>query len=251
MIVIAVTFRFYGALTDFLPGNLRHTLIVQQMADPAAVKHPIEALGIPHTELGAILVNRQAVDFSYHLRDGDSVEAYPFDAVHLLPAYRPLRPPTPLPVTFVADAHLGQLAAYLRLLGFDTLYRNDYDDPQLAHISAEEGRVLLTRDRGLLKHKRVVHGYCVRESAPRRQVVSVLRRYQLADAVHPWHRCTRCNGLLQPVAKADILDRLQPKTRRHYTEFQQCDTCGQVYWQGSHFEQMRAFVHCILQAELD
>ncbi len=247
MTMIAVTFRFYGNLNDFLPRELRHTPIEQRMADHAAVKHPIEALGIPHTEVGAILVNRQAVDFAHRLGDGDGVEAYPPEVVHLLPAYVPLRLPTPVPVTFVADTHLGQLAAYLRLLGFDTLYHNDYDDPTLARISAEQNRVLLTRDRGLLKHKLVVHGYCVRETAPRQQIVSVLRRYALAAAVRPWHRCTRCNGLLQPVAKAAILDRLEPKTQRYYDEFEQCDTCGQIYWKGSHFERMQAFVQGVMR----
>ncbi len=247
MTMIAVTFRFFGNLNDFLPGDRHHAIIEQHMADHAAVKHPIESLGVPHTEVGALLVNRQPVDFAYRLGDGDRVEVYPPEVIHLLPAYMPLRPPAPAPITFVADTHLGQLAAYLRLLGFDTLYRNDYDDPGLARISAEQGRVLLTRDRGLLKHKRVVHGYCVRESAPRRQIVSVLRRYALADAVQPWHRCTRCNGLLQPVAKAAILDRLEPKTRRYYDAFQQCDTCGQVYWEGSHFEHMQAFVRGVVE----
>lgn len=248
MTMLTVTFRFYGNLNDFLPGDRRNTLVEQRMIDHAAVKHPIESLGIPHTEIGAILVNRQAVDFTCRLNDGDRVEAYPPEVVHLLPAHVPLRPPTPAPVTFVADTHLGQLAAYLRLLGFDTLYRNDYDDHGLASISAGQGRVLLTRDRGLLKHSQVVHGYCVRESAPRQQVVSVLRRYRLLDAVLPWHRCTRCNGLLQPVPKAAVLDRLEPKTKRYYNEFQQCDTCGQVYWKGSHFERMQTFVSGILEA---
>lgn len=248
MTMIAVTFRFFGNLNDFLPRDQRNARIEQRMAEHAAVKHPIEALGVPHTEIGALLVNRLAADFAYRLQDGDGVEAYPPEVVHLLPVYVPLRPPTPSPVTFVADTHLGQLAAYLRLLGFDTLYRNDYDDPTLARISDEQGRVLLTRDRGLLKHKRVVHGYCVRETAPRQQIVSVLRRYDLAAAVRPWQRCTRCNGLLQPVEKAAILDRLEPKTKRFYAEFQQCDTCGQVFWKGSHFERMQAFVGEILGA---
>jgi uncharacterized protein with PIN domain len=101
----------------------------------------------------------------------------------------------------VADTHLGALAAYLRMLGFDTLYRNDYDDAQLAEITATTQRVLLTRDRGLLKRKIVIHGYCVREVDPRAQVVSVLRRYHLRTCVQPWQRCTHCNGLLRAVTK--------------------------------------------------
>ncbi|HHY58443.1 MAG TPA: Mut7-C ubiquitin/RNAse domain-containing protein [Chloroflexi bacterium] len=244
--MLRATFTFYGNLNDFLAERRRHAFISLQLAEHAAVKHPIEALGVPHPEVAAILVNRQPVDFAYRLQDGDRVEVYPQEVVHLLPRYLPLRPPTPMPICFVADTHLGQLAAYLRLLGFDTLYRNDYDDAQLAEIAAMEPRVLLTRDRGLLKRRIVVHGYCVREVDPRAQIVSVLRRYRLRGCIQPWRRCTHCNGLLRAVDKATVLDRLQPKTKRYYDEFQQCAACGQVYWQGSHFTQMAAFVDAVL-----
>jgi len=244
--MINTTFRFYGNLNDFLPKTQRNVWVAQQMAEHAAVKHPLEAMGVPHPEVDAILVNRAPVDFSYHLQDGDRVEVYPAEVVHLLPHHLPLRSPTPTPVSFVADTHLGQLAAYLRMLGFGTLYRNDYDDAQLAEITATTARVLLTRDRGLLKRRMVVYGYCVREVDPRRQIVSVLRRYQLGACAQPWRRCTHCNGLLRRVDKQVILAYLQPKTRRYYDDFEQCDTCGQVYWQGSHFAQMAALVESIL-----
>lgn len=245
--MLRVTFTFYGNLNDFLPARRRNALISMQLTEHAAVKHPIEALGVPHPEVAAILVNRQPVTFTYRLQDSDRVEVYPQEVVHLLPAYLPLRPPTPTPIAFVADTHLGQLAAYLRLLGFDTLYRNDYDDAHLAEIAAAEARVLLTRDRGLLKRRIVVHGFCVREVDPRLQIVAVLRRFRLRGCVRPWQRCTHCNGLLRAVDKAAVLDRLQPKTRRYYDAFQECATCGQVYWQGSHFTQMAAFVAAVLE----
>jgi uncharacterized protein with PIN domain/sulfur carrier protein ThiS len=245
--MLSVTFTFYGNLNDFLPARRRNALISMQLTEHAAVKHPIEALGVPHPEVAAILVNRQPVTFTYRLQDGDRVEVYPQEVVHLLPQYLPLRPPTPTPIAFVADTHLGQLAAYLRLLGFDTLYRNDYDDAHLAEIAATETRVLLTRDRGLLKRRIVVHGFCVREVDPRLQIVAVLRRFRLKGCVRPWQRCTHCNGLLRAVDKAAVLDRLQPKTRRYYDAFQECATCGQVYWQGSHFTQMAAFVTAVLE----
>ncbi len=244
--MLAATFFFYGDLNDFLPGAQRDQGIVQEMAEHAAVKHPIESLGVPHPEVEAILVNGRLADFSYRLQDGDRVEVYPHAMTRLLPEYLPLRPPPPLPVCFVADAHLGRLAAYLRMLGFDTLYRNDYDDHELAAITASEQRVLLTRDRGLLKHKSVVYGYCVREADPHLQLLSVLRRYHLAASVQPWRRCTHCNGLLHDVEKSAIVDRLEPKTKQYYDAFQQCDTCGRVYWQGSHFDRMTAFVERVL-----
>ncbi|MBW7882780.1 MAG: Mut7-C ubiquitin/RNAse domain-containing protein [Caldilineaceae bacterium] len=236
------TFRFYGVLNDFLPTEQRGQPIDIAVEEKAAVKHPIEALGVPHPEVEAILVNRRPVDFFYHVRAGDRVDVYPYDWLSQLAGYVALRPPVPAPVCFVADSHLGQLASYLRLLGFDTLYRNDYSDAELAQISAEDGRVLLTRDRGLLKHKIVVFGYCVRETQPRRQLISVLRRFELASQISPWQRCVRCNGLLVPVDKAKILHRLEPKTRLYYDDFQRCATCNQIYWQGSHFERMQHFL---------
>lgn len=245
--MLTITFRFYSSLNDFLPPAQRNAEIVQVFPEAPSVKHPIESLGVPHTEVEAIFANGLPVDFGYRLQDGDRVEVYPHELAHGLPAYLPLRPPLPQPVRFVADTHLGRLAAYLRLLGFDTLYRNDYDDPELAAVSAEEGRVLLTRDRGLLKHKRVVHGYCLRETYPQQQTVAVLRRYALAAAVQPWRRCIHCNGLLHAVEKEAVLERLEPKTRLYYDEFQQCAGCGQVYWQGSHFARMAGFVETVLR----
>lgn len=245
--MLTVHFRFYGSLNDFLPETLRHRPIVQRMHEHAAVKHPIEALGAPHPEVEAIRVNQRPVDFSYRLQEGDCVEVYPWEAIHGLSDYVPLRPPVPQPARFIVDAHLGQLAAYLRMFGFDTLYRNDFNDCELAQISAQEHRILLTRDRGLLKRRIVVFGYCVRDVEPRRQLVSVLQRYRLGGYVRPWQRCTHCNGLLRPVEKRAVLERLEPKTKLYYDEFQQCETCGQVYWQGSHFERMASFVETVMQ----
>jgi uncharacterized protein with PIN domain len=245
--MLTTTFHFHGSLNDFLPPPRRERAIVEHLNERAAVKHPIEALGAPHTEVEAIFANGQGVDFGYRLQDGDHVQVYPLELAAELGAYLPLRPPLPLPVRFVADAHLGRLAAWLRLLGFDTLYRNDYDDHELAAIAASEGHVLLTRDRGLLKHKRVVYGCCVRETDPEQQIISVLRRYGLGPQVQPWRRCTHCNGLLHTVEKSAVWDRLEPKTRLYYDEFQQCAACGQVYWQGSHFARMAGLVENILR----
>ncbi len=206
-------FRFLGELNDFLPAEQRDVLISYPLDGLVAVKHPIESLGVPHPEVDLILANGRAVDFQYYVNFNDRITVYPHSQRQEVKRRLPLRPPLPRPVRFVLDTHLGQLASYLRLFGFDTLYRNDYDDAQLAQIASEDRRVLLTRDRGLLKRKIVVYGYCVRENDPRRQLISVLQRYQLSDAIDPWRRCVRCNGMLKPVAKADVLDQLEPKTK--------------------------------------
>jgi uncharacterized protein with PIN domain len=130
----------------------------------------------------------------------------------------------------------------MRMVGFDTLYRNDYEDSELARVSKEERRTLLTKDRGLLKRSMVTHGYCVRETNPRLQLVEILRRFDLFNLIDPFQRCIRCNDLIDPVAKETILDRLTPDTRQFYDEFRMCRACSQIYWKGSHYEHMQQFI---------
>jgi deazaflavin-dependent oxidoreductase (nitroreductase family) len=237
--MVRVAVRFYAELGEFLPPARRQVTFRYELKESASVKHVIESLGVPHTEVDLILVNGESVDFTYLVRDGDRISVYPvFESIDISPLVRvrpgPLREPR-----FVLDTHLGKLAAYLRMLGLDTLYRNDYDDDVLARLSGRERRILLTRDRGLLKRSIVTHGYHVRESDPEQQAAEVLRRFDLSKAVVPFRRCMRCNGVLEPVAKEAILDRLAPKTRCYYDEFAICQGCGRIYWKGSHYADMR------------
>jgi uncharacterized protein with PIN domain len=195
-----------------------------------------------------ILVEGVPVDFAYRVRDGDRVAAYPrFWALDVAAVSR-VRPDALPEPRFVLDAHLGKLATYLRMLGFDVHYRNDLDDDSLARISADEARILLTRDLGLLKRGIVTHGYLLRESNPERQLAEILGRFELFDAVAPFRRCIRCNTLLESVRKEDVLDRLLPKTRRYYDEFARCPACERLYWKGSHYERMQGFVAHLLKA---
>lgn len=235
-------FRFYAELNDFLPPERRGRPFEHAFEGSPSVKDVIEAIGAPHPEVDLILVNGASADFSTPVQDGDRVSVYPvFEAIDIAPLARvrprPLREPR-----FVLDAHLGRLAAYLRMLGFDTLYRNDYRDEELARISGEEGRILLTRDRGLLKRSAITHGYYVRETNPRYQLTEVMRRFDLSGATAPFRRCLRCNGLLRPVNKEEVSDRLPPRTKGYYDEFHACGSCGQVYWKGSHYRRMEGFV---------
>ncbi|HEX2913274.1 MAG TPA: Mut7-C RNAse domain-containing protein [Chloroflexia bacterium] len=240
--------HFYGALNDHLSFKRQNTDFSHNFDGRVSVKDMIESLGVPHTEVEAITVNGKAVDFSYLVADSDRVEVYGINTPAPVEAV-PLRPPLPEEICFVLDTHLGQLAAYLRMLGFDTLYRNDYPDEELAEISSLENRILLTRDRGLLKRSLVTYGYYVRETNPKRQVVEILGRYHLADRIEPLRRCIRCNGSLKPVSKAAILDRLDPKTRELFDEFSLCTICDQLYWKGSHYESMRRFINELLTAD--
>lgn len=239
-------FRFYAELNDFLPPERRKTAFAYAFDRRTSIKDAIEALGVPHPEVELIIVDGRSVDFDYILGDGDHVSVYPmFEALDVTPLIR-LRP-TPLrEPRFVLDTHLGTLARYLRLLGFDSLYRNDYHDAELAGISAAQQRTLLTRDRGLLQRRIVTHGYFVRSDRPRVQLAEVCNRLDLYRAATPFKRCTRCNGLLEPVEKADILDQLEPRTKLYYDRFLRCASCGRIYWRGSHFRRMEGLIQDLL-----
>jgi uncharacterized protein with PIN domain len=237
-----VSFRFYAELNDFLPAGRRQVAFAHASAPDQSIKHLVEALGVPHTEVDLILVNGEPVDFDYLPHEGDGISVYPrFKAIDVTEVTR-VRPRPLDEHRFVLDGHLGRLAAYLRMMGFDTLYRNDYGDQELARISRDEGRILLTRDRGLLKRNMVAYGYWVRETNPLRQVVEVLRRFDLFDALKPFSRCLACNGLLERVSKEAVQEQLPPKARQYYDEFRICRSCAKLYWDGSHVERMRRLI---------
>ncbi|HET6444798.1 MAG TPA: Mut7-C RNAse domain-containing protein [candidate division Zixibacteria bacterium] len=237
-------FRFRGELNDFLPANLGQEKIPYQLNGPVAVKHCIEALGVPHTEVDLILVEfLNYVGFSYLVGEGDRIEVYPVGHADELETVRRLCPNPPChPPRFILDGHLGRLATYLRLLGFDAQYHNDIEDEDIARIAFERERVLLTRDVRLLMRKNIDHGYWLRSKDPMEQIREVLKRYMLANSITPWGRCLRCNGQLEEVLKEDILDRLESLTKKHYHEFHICQDCDQIYWKGSHYQPLRQLV---------
>jgi len=243
----AARFYFHAELNDFLPAGKRETCLAQEFKGTPSVKHLIESLGIPHTEVGHILVNGTAVGFDYLVQDGDQVEVFSnyeswfSETIDGRSADRKGSRPC-----FILDNHLGRLATYLRMLGFDTLYRNDFQDQELARVTSQQGRILLTRDRRLLMRSVVVRGYWVREKAPRLQLVEVMRRFHLFAGVQPFRRCTQCNSLLTPVSKEAVLHRLEPLTRLYFHEFRRCPNCERVYWKGSHYERMQQFIDQVI-----
>jgi len=241
----AARFEFHADLNDFLPRGQRFRPLEVRFRESPSVKHLIEACGVPHPEVALIRINGAVVDFSAPVHDGDRVEVLPISA---LPAgaASPLENQPEGEVRFILDLHLGRLAVYLRILGFDSLYRNDYEDEELARTAGEQGRVLLTRDQRLLMRSQVRYGYWVRALDPQEQIVEVISRYRLAGQVKPFHRCLRCNTRLQPVEKQAVLERLEPLTRRYYHEFRRCPQCDQIFWKGSHYERMQALVDRVL-----
>lgn len=241
-----VVLRFYEELNDFLPRKLRKVQFPHTLSGKVSIKDVIESLGVPHTEVDLILVNQVSVDFSHIVRPGDRISVYPiFESLDISPITR-LRPKPLRQTRFVLDVHLGKLARYLRFLGFDALYRNDYDDDELAQISAEDKRILLTRDRILLKRSVVTHGYYVRSTNPKQQLAEILRRFQLFPPYPFLKRCTLCNDPLTPIAKERILHLLPPSTKRYYHQFFHCQNCDKIYWKGSHYQNMQQCIQKIL-----
>jgi uncharacterized protein with PIN domain len=189
-----------------------------------------------------IVVNGVSVDWFYHLSDGDTVSVYPvFETLDISPVV--LLRPEPLRVTrFILDVHLGRLARWLRMLGFDTEYDPESDDTTIIDRAAAQSRIILTRDRGLLKNSRVTHGYWVRATAPREQIEEIVDRLDLRTQFRPFSRCMECNGAIAVRRREQVADRVPPRALERAREFRECSECGKVYWDGTHLERMQRLV---------
>jgi uncharacterized protein with PIN domain len=211
-----------------------------------SVKDAIESLGVPHPEIDLILLNGNPAPFDASARDGDRIAAFPRFYTIDISSTQHVRARPLVAIRFALDNHLGKLAKRLRLVGLDTACPATADDDALAATAAREARVVLTRDRELLKRRAVTHGYFVRETQPQRQLVEVLQRYGPLP-VEPFSRCLRCNGELHDVPKAAVEAILPPRTREYYEHFRICEICERVYWQGSHWSRLQRLVDAALR----
>ena len=239
-----VSLRFYAELNDFVAADRRQRDFALACAADVPVRHLIESCGVPHTEVALILVNGAPVACDQRLCAGDRVAVFPVFVSF------GIRPPLPA-ARFVADAHLGALARLLRLAGFDTLYDNRLGDGEIERIAATEGRVVLTRDRDLLKRRAIVHGCHVHAQQPDRQLREIVARLDLAGSVHPFSRCLICNARLLPVAKQLVRDLLPERVRDGLDSFRRCAGCQRIYWEGSHWRRMRERLQRALAATAD
>lgn len=229
--------HLHGDLVNFLKPNLRFLDLAIELKGTPTIKHLVESLRIPHTEIGSVRVNGKWEELNFIPAIGAVIDVFPMSGISEKnePAV-----PTDLCKHFLLDNHLGKLAVYLRILGQDVDYRNDYQDAQLVEIAFQESKTLLTRDRGLLMHKKIEDGLLIRSMNPGEQLVEVYQRYGFQ--IHLLSRCLRCNSSLQVVDKAVILDRLQPLTRKYFNEFRLCPNCDQIFWKGSHYLNMLAMM---------
>lgn len=223
-------FYFYGRLSFFLQRDHRDHPIIVHFWGRQSIKHLAESLGVPHPEIGRIQVNGRDDALGRIAQNDDRVGVHPIENG------------CPVEPRFLLDGHLGRLTAHLRMLGFDCLYQNSFEDAEMAEIVQREERILLTRDRRLLMRKSVAYGYCLRSLESLEQVKEVIQRFELTDKIHPFHRCLRCNHPLESVEKDAILGQLEPLTRQYFDEFHICPACGQIYWQGSHYERMQSLI---------
>jgi len=232
-----IRLRFHGDLNVFLRSKAVAAVIERPLAEKTSIKDVIESCGVPHPEVDLILVDDQPVGFDYTLANNAKADVFPVENRDTNRTDKRLQSISI--ARFVADGHLGGLTRNLRLLGFDVAYPKNADDRQLLEVMARENRALLTRDRCLLMHGVVQHGYCPRSQNADEQTIEVVRRFNLSDLIAPFTRCLRCNAPLEEAAKADIIDRLEPLTKIYYDQFRRCPDCKQIYWSGSHFPKLQ------------
>jgi uncharacterized protein with PIN domain len=238
----AVRLNFHGDLPFFLRS--KRSTIERRLSERTSVKDVVEACGVPHTEVDLILVDGRPVDFAQVIGSETKIDICPVELERITSF-----PENRLQVLgirkFVADGHLGKLVRDLRLLGIDVAYDRAAEDRQLIATATAENRALLTRDRRLLMHATLRHGYYLRSQDPLEQTIEVLRRFNLAGAFAPFSRCLRCSALLKSAAKDAVIGQLEPLTKIYYNQFRRCPGCEQVYWSGSHFEKLQKRIETI------
>ncbi len=236
------TFRFYAELNDFLPDDKKQKAFTYSLKTPVTISEAIESLSVPLSEVDLILINSQPAELNQTLHEDDFISVYPvFESLDISTLTKNRK--IPLRTTrFILDAHLGKLAKYLRMLGFDTLYRNDYDDNDIIAIALKEKRIILTRDKPLLKSKNVQHGYYVRATEKHEQLREIVQKFDLYYQFRSFTRCMTCNAKLVPKPKEEILHKIDPETAGIFNEFFYCPHCDKVFWKGSHFDRMEKLI---------
>jgi uncharacterized protein with PIN domain len=241
-----VTFRFYEELNDFLPKNRRKVDFEVMFKEKRSIKDMIEALGVPHTEVDLILVDGKSVDFNYILQKNDRVSVYPvFESLNITNVTHlrkiPLRK-----TAFIADINLGNIVKYMRALGFDLFFDSLLSTREIIEISKRENRIILTKDRKLLKFKDVSHGIFIRSGTTIEQIRRIINYLDIKDDIKPFSRCLQCNTTLDVVPKEKILNQIPPMTIEFCDEYVQCQSCDKIYWKGTHFINMMRVLKQIL-----
>ncbi|WP_022669122.1 Mut7-C RNAse domain-containing protein [Desulfospira joergensenii] len=227
--------RFSEDLDFFLKKEQQGRRFALDMDRKASVKDIIESQGVPHTEVGRMELEKQTRDFAFIPGRTGALDVSgikpPFDV--LKPGF--LRPRPLARIRFVADVNVMKLGKLMLLLGFDTACSSSFSDPEIADISEREKRIVLTRDTGLLKRKKIEFGRRIRSNLPYEQLEETLVFFGLSGKIRFFTRCSHCNKSLEPRDKADVMALLEPKTQKYFSRFFQCPECKKVFWKGSHY----------------
>lgn len=234
--------RFYKELNDFLPRDSQKQWLSYEFISRDTVRNILITFGIPQTEVDLVLINSRPSGFDDAIHDGDQISVYPVFESFDISKTTILRPNALRKIRFILDVHLGKLTSYLRMLGFDCLYRNNLEDDEIIRIAAEEKRIILTRDKGILHNKKVSHGHYLHTDNPSEQLKEVIRHFDLYNNFTPFTRCINCNGILEKTEKQKINHKLEKKTQKYFDEFFRCNSCGQIYWKGDHYLRIKKWI---------
>ncbi len=243
---IHVRVRCYAELNDALPEHRRYREFDNDTAVSSTVSALLTSLGVPEKDVDLILCNGESVPTDHVLRNGDRLSVYPvFESFDVSGQTRVRDQPLRM-IRFVADVHLGSLARYLRMLGFDTAYRSFADPASLITLSLQEHRTLLSRSSSLVADRRLTHAMRILSPDPRRQLIEVLHRLDLVSSILPFSRCIACNDPVVPVERAEVLDRLPESIKGKDLLYRKCRRCDRIYWEGSHTAHMREFIRRVI-----
>ena len=242
-------FRFYAELNDFLADERKQKSFEHALKTPVTIREAIESLNVPLSEVDLILINSKPAELNQRIREGDYISVYPVFESFDISSVSKTRTKPLRTTRFILDAHLGKLAKYLRMLGFDTLYQNDFKDSEIIAIALKEKGIILTRDKSLLKSKDIQHGYYVRATEKHEQLREVVRKFDLYNQFHSFTRCMTCNTKLVSKKKEEIIHKLDPETTAIFNEFYYCPYCDKVFWKGSHFERMEKLIRSLAQID--
>jgi len=239
---IRVTVRIYEELNSFLPESRQKRDFSFELEEGATIQQLLSNLELPLSQVDLILVNGESVGVSFPLKAGDRISIYPvFERLNIAPVLKirpaPLRKPR-----FICDVHLGKLATYMRMAGLDADYRNNFSGRQLIQLSVELGKIILTKNRGLLKNKRITHGYLVIQNLPKLQLAEIISCFDLKQWCSPLSRCLRCNLPVHSISKDDAVGKVAPRVLEMHDQFMKCDGCSRVYWKGTHYESMMSWI---------
>lgn len=234
--------RFYEELNDFLPQEKKKSVFPYYFINSPSIKDVIESCGVPHTQVDMILANSKSVDFNYKIHNKDIISIYPVFEIFDISSITKLKKKPLRTIRFILDVHLGKLTRYLRMLGFDTKYSNKYKIQEIITIAKNEERIIISRNRQLLKHKEITHGYCLVSSDPKTQLRKIIDYFNLYEQMEPFTRCMICNGILKSVKKKEIVDKLPKKVKEIQNCFKRCSNCSKIYWKGTHFKRMNKLI---------